>query len=195
MTADDADTAMDADKYMRVDLLIHEVKAAVRQAGVSREDAGARMHVESVQLILRVVAVRVAGVGVQFRIPVIGLAVRAGARVTRQETHIIDVTLKPSLAERTDVHGEALQEALVQAIRTVQATVASGAGGEDPWELDTGRIDLEFVVTSEGTVSLGVEGELTDDISHTLRLCLAPRTPVAVPRQAPNAEPIVPSGH
>jgi hypothetical protein len=184
--------AKDVPEWMHVDDLIRDVKAAVRESGVSRENPRGDMRVESVQLILRTIAVRAAGGKLEFRIPVIGMAIRAGVRVTRQDTHTIDVTLKPPQIRDGAIRGgpDAVQQALVQAISTVRKVVDSGSGGTDPWLLATGRIDIEFVVTQEGVISLGAEGGLTDDISHTLRLSLAPSRLADIPAQGqPPAEP------
>ncbi len=69
--------------------------------------------------------------------------------------------------------GEDVDEALVKAIAAIRAT-PSAARGDDPWPLSDGTIDISFAVTVAGTISLGVDGELSDELVHTLRLRLAP---------------------
>ena len=48
------------------------------------------------------------------------------------------------------------------------------AEGEDPWVLLASTIDISFAITQTGTISLGVDGELSDEVTQTLRLGLAP---------------------
>jgi hypothetical protein len=49
------------------------------------------------------------------------------------------------------------------------------AEGDDPWALTTGTVDLSFGVTETGAISLGIDGELASEITHTLHLGLTPR--------------------
>ena len=43
--------------------------------------------------------------------------------------------------------------------------------------LSAGTIDISFAITLTGTITLGVNGELADELTHTLRLGLAPASP------------------
>jgi len=52
----------------------------------------------------------------------------------------------------------------------------SAAGGRDPWVLSAGTVAISFGVTKEGVISVGVEGELTNEATNTLRLKLVPAT-------------------
>jgi hypothetical protein len=62
----------------------------------------------------------------------------------------------------------------VNAISTIRDVMTKAAEGDDPWLLSAGTIDLSFAVTQTGTISLGVDGELASEVTHTLRLGLAP---------------------
>jgi hypothetical protein len=53
---------------------------------------------------------------------------------------------------------------------------ARRCGGNDPWILSEGIIDISFAITATGTITLGIDGELSDEITHTLRLRLTPPT-------------------
>jgi hypothetical protein len=48
------------------------------------------------------------------------------------------------------------------------------AEGDDPWLLSESTIDISFAITQIGTISLGVDGELANELTHTLRVGLAP---------------------
>jgi hypothetical protein len=52
--------------------------------------------------------------------------------------------------------------------------VTEAAAGDDPWVLSASTIDIRFAVTETGTISLGVDGELANEVTQTLRLGLAP---------------------
>ena len=66
------------------------------------------------------------------------------------------------------------EELLVQAISTIRRVMTTAAEGDDPWVLSTGKVDIAFAITKTGSISLGVDGELADELTHTLRIGLAP---------------------
>jgi hypothetical protein len=99
---------------------------------------------------------------------------------------LIDVvkdSIKQAGVSRTSQNAD-LQVASVQLILEVLASKKAG-GGLDfcvPFlgkrlrlgaALSAGVIDLSFAVTQTGSISLGFDGELTDEVTHTLRLELA----------------------
>jgi hypothetical protein len=43
--------------------------------------------------------------------------------------------------------------------------------------LSAGKVDISFAITQAGTISLGVDGELANELTHTLRLGLVPGSP------------------
>ena len=67
-----------------------------------------------------------------------------------------------------------VEQTLVNAIDTIRAVVVSAAQGRDPWILSTSNVNISFVVTKDGQISLGVEGELSSEVTQTLRLSLVP---------------------
>ena len=164
------------DEGVPVDTLISVVKDSIKQAGVSRTSQTKDLQVASVQLILDVVASKTAGGGLDFRVPFIGMKLSLGAKVTRKDTHTIDITLVPPEDRDTrQVRGaEEIQEVLVDAITTIRDVMTKAAEGDDPWVLSAGTIDISFAITQTGTITLGVNGELADELTHTLRLGLTP---------------------
>ena len=164
------------DEGVSVDTLISVIKDSIKQAGVSRTSQTRDLQVASVQLILDVVASKTAGGGVDFRVPFIGMKLSLGAKVTKKDTHTIDMTLVPPEERDTrQVRGaEDVQEVLVDAITTIRDVMTKAAEGDDPWILSASTIDISFAITQTGTITLGVNGELADELTHTLRLGLAP---------------------
>jgi Trypsin-co-occurring domain 2 len=163
------------DHGVPVTALIGAVKRSLRTAGVARESGRGDLQVESVQLVLNVVATESAGGRLDFCVPFVGMKLSMGAKVTRQDTHRIDITLVPPEAEpglretRADI-----ETALVDAITAIRAAMASAAEGDEPWVLSTGEVEIAFVVTKEGSISLGAEGELAHEVTNTLKLVLVP---------------------
>lgn len=154
--------------------LIKVVKASVKRGGISRTSPAHDLQVATVQLILEAVASDTAGGGLDFRVPFIGMKLKLGARVTKKDTHTIDITLvPPEDADRKVRGGEDVEEALVNAIAAIRTVTSQAAEGDDPWILSEGVIDISFAITHTGTISLGVDGELSDELTHTLRLRLA----------------------
>jgi Trypsin-co-occurring domain 2 len=162
------------DEGVPVGTLISVVKDSIKQAGVSRTSQTSDLQVASVQLILEVVASKAAGGGLDFRVPFIGMKLSLGAKVTKKDTHTIDITLvPPEERDSRQVRGE-VEEVLVNAIATIRDVMTHAAEGDDPWLLSASTIDISFAITQTGTISLGVDGELANELTHTLRLGLAP---------------------
>jgi len=163
------------DAGVPVDTLVSVIKDSVRRAGVSRTSQARDLRVASVQLILEVVASKAVGGGLTLCVPFIGMRFSVGARVTKKDTHTIDITLVPpeGPADRQVRAGE-VEDVLVNAIATVRDVMRSAAGGADPWVLSAGTVDISFAITKAGTISLGVDGELASELAQTLRLGLAP---------------------
>jgi Trypsin-co-occurring domain 2 len=162
------------DEGVPVDTLISVVKDSIKQAGVSRTSQTRDLQVASVQLILEVVASNTVGGGLDFRVPFIGMKLNLGAKVTKKDTHTIDITLVPPEERATrQVRSGDVEEVLVNAIATIRDVMTKAAEGDDPWVLSVGTIDISFAITQTGTITLGVDGELANELTHTLRLGLA----------------------
>lgn len=163
------------DEGVPVDTLISVVKDSIKRAGISRTSQTTDLRVASVQLILDVVASKAAGGGLDFCVPFIGMKLRLGAKVTKKDTHTIDITLVPPEDRDTrQVRSGDVEEVLVNAIATIRDVLTKAAEGDDPWVLSAGTIDISFAITQTGTISLGADGELANELTHTLRLGLVP---------------------
>jgi NTP-dependent ternary system trypsin peptidase co-occuring protein len=154
--------------------LIDTIKKAISAASVSAADPGRDLAVTSVYLKLNTVATVTAGGGLDFRVPFIGMAVKIGASVTREQTQILEMTLVPEPVPGFETRGLAVESALAEAIATVRAVVARAAGGEDPFVLRDSVVELSFGVKKDGSISLGAEGELAGEVTHVMRLALGP---------------------
>jgi Trypsin-co-occurring domain 2 len=157
--------------------LVSTIKNSIKKANVSGTDAASDLRVVSIDLVLNTVATEKAGGGVELRVPFVGMKLKFGANVTRKDTHTIEMTLiPPDLDDRPQLRSFDIEESLVTAIETIRAVVGQAAQGDVPFVLKHGSVEIEFVVTSTGTISLGVEGELSKEVTHTLRLHLGQPT-------------------
>ena len=113
--------------------VIAAVKLAIKEANVSETDEGRDLRVSSVKLVLHALATQSVGGGLNFAIPFIGMPVRFGAKVTKSDTHEIEINLVPPGQEAgEEVREASLDSALVDAIETIRAIVVSAADGDDP---------------------------------------------------------------
>ena len=158
-----------------VDTLIGVVKGSIKQAGASGASPTKDLQVTSVQLILHAVASTTRGGGLDFLVPFTGMNLGLGAKVTEKDTHTIDITLvPPEERDVRQVRSGDVEEVLVNAIATIRDVMTQAAEGDDPWVLSAGTIDIVFAITQTGNITLGVDGELANELTHTLRLVLAP---------------------
>ncbi|GAA2476333.1 trypco2 family protein [Winogradskya humida] len=163
------------DDRVTVAELIATVKEVIVAANLSATQPGRDLRVASIEITLHTLATRTAGGVADFRIPVLGLQVKLGRTISRTDLHTLTITLRPPAPARTvELRGPALDEILVEAIERVRTAVATAAQGDDPFELGESTIDITFGITQEGSITLGFEGNLTDDVSHTLKLRLVP---------------------
>jgi hypothetical protein len=155
--------------------LIETIKRAIKAANVSSTELDRDLRVGSVQLTLHAVATRSLGGGLDFRIPFIGMQLKLGSTLTKQDTHRVDISLvPPDPKSRPELRDDDLESVFVEAIQTIRVAVASAAAGDDPFTLKESAVNISFAVTAAGTISLGVDGGLTNELTHTLTLGLVP---------------------
>lgn len=155
--------------------VIAAVKLAIKEANISATDEDRDLRVDSVKLVLHALATRTVGGGLNFTLPFIGMPVRLGTKVTKSDTHEIEINLIPPGQEAGhEIREASLDAALVDAIDTVRSVVASTANGDDPFTLNDAKVTLSFAITAEGDISIGIDGSMTDEVTHTLVLALIP---------------------
>jgi Trypsin-co-occurring domain 2 len=155
--------------------LIEAIKQAIKAASISSTDTGRDLRVGAAHLTLNAVATRTLGGGIEFRIPFIGMPVTVGVKVTSQDTHQIDIGLvPPDLTDRPELREDDISSVLADAITTTRAAMASAAAGDDPFTLTTSSVRIAFAVTEEGTIALGLNGELASEVTHSLTVTMLP---------------------
>jgi hypothetical protein len=170
--------------------LIETIKQAIKTANVSSADLERDLRVGSVHITLNTVATRSLGGGLDFRIPFIGMPVKLGTRLTKHDTHRIDISLvPPDLKRRPELREGDLESVFVDAINTIRVAIASAATGDDPFTLTGSSVKISFAVTAEGAISLGVDGALTNELTHTLTVGLVPAQVGSTNSNTPSGEP------
>jgi hypothetical protein len=113
----------------------------------------------------------------------------SGGSVTRLDTHTIDIALvPPDLYEQHEIRDQPIETVLVKAIETIRRVISSAATGDDPFVLKSGTVDLCFVITEDGSITLGINGELKNKFTQTLRICLHDSDAQSKLHQAPSLE-------
>jgi hypothetical protein len=163
------------DSGVPVDQLVAAVKNAICRANISSTDTGRDLRVTAAYLKLNAIAATTAGGKLDFRIPLLGLKLALGRSVTRQDTHTLEMTLIPTdLSPGHEIRDSSVETALVNAIDMLRTVMAGADGGNDPFVLKDSTVELSFAVTDDGSISLGIDGDFKDEITHTLRLTLEP---------------------
>ena len=161
-----------SDTGVAIDDVVVAVKDAITSAGISATDNDRDLRVTAIQLTLNAVATATAGGGLDFRIPFIGMHLAMGATVTKSDTHTIDITLVPQDLLTYAVRDYPVETVLLDAIGTIRTIMSGAAGGNDPFLLQEGSVTLAFAITQDGTITLGFNGELKNEITQTLQLTL-----------------------
>jgi hypothetical protein len=167
------------DSGVPVDTLISVVQRAVKQANLSSTDVDRDLRVVSVHLTLNAVATITAGGSLDFRVPFLGMKFKLGGSITRRDTHAIDIEMvPPDLLPGPELRDGEIESVLVEAVETIRTVMARASDGDDPFLIKTSFVDLTFAVTKDGSISIGVDGELRDEVTQTLRVGLEPWSPV-----------------
>lgn len=162
-----------SDDGIPVDDLVVAVKNAIKLANISSTNSDRDLRVASAQLTLHAVATATGGGGIDFRIPFLGMKLKIGGSVTRSDTHIIDITLIPAdIGETYEIRDLEIETIVVDAVETIRTVMARAAGGDDPFFLKIGTVDLSFAIKKDGEITFGFNGELKNELTHTLRISL-----------------------
>jgi len=162
-----------SDTGVAVEDLVDAIKNAIKVANISDADSDRDLRVVSILLTLNTIAALTAGGGMDFRVPFVGMKLKIGSSVTRRDTHTIGISLiPPYFRQQHEIRDHQIETVLVDAVETIRRVMTRAAEGEDPFLLETGSLDLSFAVTREGSITLGFDGELKDEVTHTLRVSL-----------------------
>lgn len=161
------------DEGVAINELVTVVKDVIKLANISSTDADRDLRVVSVQLTLNAIATRTIGGGLDFRLPVLGMKLKVGAAVTRQDTHRVEMTLiPPDLLPQHEIRDAEIETVLLDAIESIRTAMSLAAEGDDPFLLTASAVDVSFAIAKDGSITLGASGELKGEVTHSLRICL-----------------------
>ena len=91
-------------------------------------------------------------------------------------TQVVSLTLRPvAQIEAFDVGTLDVELKLATAILDLRDAVKAAAASAPRFELESAQIELRFVVTRDGHITLIARGERSEAVTHTLRLHIAGR--------------------
>jgi hypothetical protein len=159
-------------KQPSIAAVIEQVKQAIRLVErVAARPVGAT--IERVELTIQTVLERGAGGALALNVPVLG-EVGGGGGVSRNQTQVVTLTLRPvEQIEAFDAGDVDVELRLTTAILDLRDAVRAAASSSPRFQLDSAAIELRFVVTREGHITLIARGERADEVTHTLTLHIA----------------------
>ncbi|MGC4111662.1 MAG: hypothetical protein QM747_14835 [Nocardioides sp.] len=158
-------------EQMEVDDLIQAVKTGIRLAGQAGE-----VEFVGFKLVVRTELTSDTSARVRLRVPVIDVSVGGGGGRSSRQSTTITLEMAPQPTDYGALTTTQLAREIAAAIRAVRATVRMARGGEDPWDLTSGRVDIEFAVTSQGNLAFGLDAEQSRGVTHLLSIEVSPGT-------------------
>jgi hypothetical protein len=167
---------------MGPDLGIQEVVARVKEAIASAMAGGdpAGPVLERVDLTVKTVVKRSAGLDVSVTVPVIDVKLGIGGDMKEQETRSVSLTLipePPGTGRFPRVFADEVVAELSSAVVSVRDALRTAALGEPRFALKKATAQLTFLVDSSGNLSLLGKRGTESGTAHTVELVFGPSSP------------------
>ncbi|MEY9929675.1 hypothetical protein ABH926_004315 [Catenulispora sp. GP43] len=154
--------------------LVEVIKASICEVQGAEEPRPGDLIAASAALTLHAMMDTTVGGKVDLRVPVIGAHLRIGGRRARHRMHTVHVSLVPEHYGRSQHDHGAGDPELVMALRAIRDLMdATGRGGHS-WTVAGGTVQVSFAVTDEGSISVGLNSDRSDEHVHSLELELQP---------------------
>lgn len=155
--------------------LVEVVKASICEVQGNADPRPGELAVAVAELNLQVMMDTTHGGTVDLRVPVIGARLRIGGRRVRHRMHTVHLTLVPEHNGRTRHDHGSGDEELVMALRAIRELMdPDTTRGGHSWSISGGTVQVSFAVTEEGSISVGLNSERSDEHVHSLQLELRP---------------------
>jgi hypothetical protein len=151
--------------------VVRQIKEAINAFQREAAAEGKGIEIKAVDLSLEAVALRDAGGQLKFTVPFVGLEVEIGGKLAKEQTQTINLTLFPT-KQVEEFSPPEIGPELLEGMRVIREAVRYAAEGEPRFDLREPKVELSFVVTKEGKVTLFVAGEMKDTITHKAKLTL-----------------------
>ena len=157
--------------------LIDSVKNAIRYTGLAVTSEGRKLQIRTVGLRLQTVIEHSDGVGLQFSVPVVGWTAGVDASREAVTTQTLELAFEPVVPPLLMRGAVTVEQALVDGINALKGALQYAQIGDNPWNLLSGRVELEFVVTLQGSISLVVDRNKSQEGTQKLSLEIGPVSP------------------
>ncbi|WP_042425411.1 trypco2 family protein [Streptacidiphilus anmyonensis] len=154
--------------------LVDTVQASICQVQGAEKPRPGALVVTSAEVELHVVMDAALGGGLDVRVPVIGAHLRIGGRRVRHRMHTVRVALLPGSGASGGLAHGAGDEELVLALRAVRDLMDPNPQAAHAWSVSDGTVQVSFAVTEQGSISVGLDSDRSDEHVHSLRLELRP---------------------
>jgi hypothetical protein len=155
-----------------IDKLVGQIKKAILLVEHDPPDGSAKLKITAVDLTVSAVATRTAEGNL--KLSVFGHDFGADAKLTKEDTQTIELSLVPDGYEPAEFDTEDVPEQLADAIRALRASVADASGGVASFGLKTSSIELNLKVDADDSIDFVIGGEAERTNVQTLKLTLEP---------------------
>lgn len=162
------------DEGLKIQDVVARVKEAIRSALDDAEEGGPVL--ERMDLTIRTVVKRSAGLGISVTVPVVDLKLGVGGDRKEQETRTVSLTLVPPAGRLRGPRAfddEVVTE-VAAAVALVREGVRASAEGEPRFDLKKASAQIAFVVDSSGRLSLLGKRGTESGTAHTIELVFGP---------------------
>jgi hypothetical protein len=160
---------MPEDVGVQIDGIISKVKKAIRE--VERRSYRSELGVKVEKLDLKLKTYNSKEGGIELKIPIVDAGLGLDGKISKEETQTIELTLVP--VEDVRLFGdEEIEENLVNLILGIENGIRNALVDPPKFKLQNASVELNFIVGSDGKISVVVKGGMTSETTHNLKLYL-----------------------
>jgi len=160
---------MSEDVGVQIDGIISKVKKAIRE--VERRSYRSELGVKIEKLDLKLKAYNNKEGGVELKLPIVDTALGLEGNISKEETQTIELTLVP--VENVRLFGdEEIEDNLVDLIMGIEQGIKNAIVEAPRFKLQSASVELNFIVSSGGKISVVAKGGMKSETTHNLKLYL-----------------------
>ncbi|MEZ4632166.1 MAG: trypco2 family protein [Deinococcales bacterium] len=161
---------MDSSATLSAQEVIRQIKAALKE-GLEKYP---QLALEKVDLSLKTLVEKQAGAGLKFSVPLIDMSLEAGGDIREEQLQTISLSFVPEETTRTSRGHESfnIQEQLGEGIDAIAELFELATLSEPRWSMATSSIELSFILTKDGKISLIAKAGAKKSFGHSLKLHL-----------------------
>lgn len=154
---------------IQIDKIISKVKKAIREVEQRSYRSDLGVKVEKLDLKLKTFNSKKGGI--ELKVPIVDLDLGLGGNISNEETHTIELTLIP--VDDARLFGEEdIEDNLVDLILGIEQGIKNALVDFPRFKLQKASVELNFVVNTNGEISIVVIGEKKIETTNNLKLYL-----------------------